>query len=293
MSDAPRQLAIALPERGVTLAVYDWEGPGPLLLCTHATGFCGRLWELLAHELRGAFRVLAYDVRGHGDSSAPPPPDAYEWEGLALDLIALADALCAELGAARIDYAIGNSMGGAVTLVAASRRPERFGRIALVDPVILLPEQRTGIPGSNARADGARKRRALWPSRSAVREAYAARPLFADWRPRALELYVEHGFRERAGGQVELKCAPEVEGALFALAPRLDLFADAPALRVPGALMRAQRGDFSPESAQRLAAAAPSLELWPIDTAHLAPMTEPALLGAQLRAYYAADSTSR
>jgi pimeloyl-ACP methyl ester carboxylesterase len=283
----PQESRIELPGRGVSLAVYDWGGSGPLLLCTHATGFCGRLWELLADELRGEFRVIAYDVRGHGRSSAPPPPDAYDWELLALDLVALAEALCARLGVARIDYAIGNSMGGAISLVAASRRPERFGRIALIDPVILLPEQRARTTGSNERAEGARKRRALWPSRAAVRAAYATRALFADWQPRALDLYVEHGFRERPDGQVELRCAPEVEGALFALAPRLDLFADAPALRVPGALMRAERGDFSPESAQRLVAAAPGLALWPIDCAHLAPMTEPQALAAELRAFYA------
>jgi pimeloyl-ACP methyl ester carboxylesterase len=281
----PQRLLVSPPGRGVSLAVYDWGGTGRSVFCTHATGFCGMLWQLVAEELAGRMRVIAWDVRGHGDSSAPEPGPAYDWEELARDAIGLVEELCSKLGLARIDLGVGNSMGGAITLAAAARRPELFGAIALIDPVV-LPEgvDRSRLATSNPMAEGARKRRSVFESRRAVVEAYRGRRLFADWQPRALELYAEAGFRERADGQVELKCAGEVEAAVFSRAASLDPFPEARALRVPGVLLHAARGDFAIESYQRLAAQSAQLRVESLASGHLAPMIDPALVAQRLRA---------
>lgn len=284
MSD-PRSFRVPLPERGVTLAVYDWGGAGPVALCTHATGFCGLLWQLVAEELAGELRVIAWDVRGHGDSSAPEPGSAYDWEELARDAIALVEQLCERLGLGRIDLGVGNSMGGAITLAAAARLPERFAQLALIDPVV-LPEgiDRNRLSASNPMAEGARKRRQVFASRGAVIEAYRQRRIFADWQPRALELYAAAGFRDRPDGQVELKCAGEVEAEVFSRAASLDPFPEARALRVPGALLHAERGDFAIENYRRLAAESACLRVESLASGHLAPMIDPALVAARLRA---------
>jgi pimeloyl-ACP methyl ester carboxylesterase len=275
---------VALPERAVTLAVYDWGGSGPVALCAHATGFCGRLWELVAEQLDGELRLIAFDARGHGDSSAPEPGAAYDWEELTRDLIALASALCRELALPRIELAAGNSMGGAVALAAASRRPELFGGLALFDPVVLPAGiDRARVSASNPMAEGARKRRQVFPSREAVVQAYRERRLFADWQPRALELYALHGFRERSDGQVELKCAGEVEAALFSRAPSLDPHREVRSLRVPGVLLHATRGDFSLDDYRALAAQSEWLRVESLDCGHLAPMIDPALVASRLR----------
>jgi pimeloyl-ACP methyl ester carboxylesterase len=282
----PHAFRVALPGRGVELAVYDWGGDGPLLLAAHANGFCGRLWQGVAEALEGRFRLIAYDARGHGDSSAPAPPAAYAWHELADDLLALTEQLCARLGLARIDYGVGNSMGGAMLLAAAGRQPQRFGRLCLVDPVVMPPDDPAGGPEENPVSERARRRRAVFASRAEVLASYRERPLFAGWQPRALELYAEHGFRERADGQIELKCAPEVEAAIFSQARGFDLFAQVAGLRVPGELMHAARGDFSYEVYERLCATAPGLELTSIDAAHLVPMVAPELLAERLIAFY-------
>jgi pimeloyl-ACP methyl ester carboxylesterase len=272
----PLSLQLPLPGRGVTLAVYDWGGAGPVALCAHATGFCGRLWELVADELAGRMRVIAWDARGHGDSSAPPPGPAYDWQEMALDAIALAEALCARLQRPRIDVATGNSMGGAVALAAAARRPELFGRLALIDPVVLPAGiDRTRLTTRNPMAEGARRRRAVFASRSAVVDAYRERRTFAGWRPRALELYAQAGFRERPDGQVELKCAGEIEAEVFSRAASLDPYAAARALRVPGVLLHAARGDFSLEDYRKLAAQSAQLRVESLESGHLAPMIDP------------------
>jgi pimeloyl-ACP methyl ester carboxylesterase len=281
----PRQLHVTLPGRGIRIAAYDWGGPGPAVLCAHATGFCGRLWEPVAEALGGELRVVAYDARGHGDSDAPEPGAAYAWEELARDAVVLAEQLCRLLDLPRFAIGAGNSMGGAITLAAASRLPGRFERLVLIDPVVLpAGVDRTRIARSNPMSDGARKRRSVFPSRAAVVDAYRERRLFADWQPRALELYAAHGFRERADGQVELCCAPEVEASVFSNAGGLDPVPEARQLRVPGVLLHASRGDFDLATYQALAAQSAWLRVESLDCGHLAPMIDPGLVAARLRA---------
>ena len=71
--NAVEAFRVPLPGRGVELSVLDFGGSGPVALCAHANGFCAYLWQPVAERLRGEIRVLAYDARGHGDSSAPAP----------------------------------------------------------------------------------------------------------------------------------------------------------------------------------------------------------------------------
>src|SRR5262245_53064992 len=92
----PRRLA--LPERGVELALLDFGGAGPLALAHHANGFCKGMWAEVASLLRGRVRLVALDARGHGDSSQPEAPAAYAWREFALDFAAVAGRLVAESG---------------------------------------------------------------------------------------------------------------------------------------------------------------------------------------------------
>jgi len=284
---------VDLPERGIALAVVDFGGPVPAALCAHANGFCARLWEEVAEALRGELRLIAFDARGHGDSSAPPPGPAYEWEELARDQLALADALRPRLGIERFALGVGNSMGGATTLIAASRRPDLFDATVSIDPVVLPAVDRARISSDNPMAQAARKRRRIFGSRAAVIEAYRERRTFADWRARALELYAEHGFRERPDGQVELKCSGEVEAELFSRALSLDLRAELRRMRVPGVLLHASRGDFPIESYRELAALCGALRVESLDSGHLAPMIDPDRVAQHLRAELASNSMSR
>ncbi len=270
---------IALPERGVELALLDWGGDGPLAFLHHANGFCGALWDLVAERLRPHFRVIALDARGHGDSSSPPPPDAYHWDSFVGDLAAVVERVLADLGRARVDFGIGHSFGGTCTALAAARRPELFGRVAMIDPVIfgpteLLPETfRRGPPD---RIEGTLKRRAVWPSRQAIVAAWSRDGhAFGAWDRRALELYAAEGFRDRADGQVELKCAPAVEAAVYANNQSLDPFTEAANLRAPSLLLWAARGNFPRSLYEAFASRARDARVEDIDAGHLLPMEAP------------------
>jgi pimeloyl-ACP methyl ester carboxylesterase len=273
---------IALPDHGVEIATLDFGGQGPLALLHHANGFCGAVWGPVAQALTDRFRVIAMDARGHGRSSKPEGPAAYAWDWFARDAIAVADALRREHGAARLGLGLGHSFGGTTLLAASAERPELFERLVLVDPVVpprMTPELESlrrehGI----AIAEGARRRRYVWPSRDAAREKWAGKELFASWDPRALDLYLAEGMLDRPDGQVELACPPEIEAAIFEAHGSLDPMERAAQVVVPTLILWARAGNFPYAHLESLASRMPRGELRLADAGHLVPMEKPELV---------------
>ena len=114
---------------GVEIATLEaGEGGVPLLAVHGFTGckedFADEL-DLLA-EL--GFHVVAPDLRGHGRSTHLADESAYSLVRFADDLWRLAD----DLGWDRFDL-LGHSMGGMVAQVMVLDRPERIGRLVLMD----------------------------------------------------------------------------------------------------------------------------------------------------------------
>lgn len=89
-----------------------------------------RLWEPQVGPLLDAgYRVVRYDVRGHGRSFAPPT--GHSWEHYQADLRALLDHLRLK----RVHLA-GISMGGAIALQFALEEPGRVASLALLDTAL-------------------------------------------------------------------------------------------------------------------------------------------------------------
>jgi pimeloyl-ACP methyl ester carboxylesterase len=109
---------------GTTLA-YVEAGNGRPIVVLH--GFCGShsYWDEVMPLLATRGRVIAPDLRGHGESSAGE--GVYAMEQLADDLAALLD----ELGLGQIDL-IGHSLGGYIALAFAEKYPERLHTVGLV-----------------------------------------------------------------------------------------------------------------------------------------------------------------
>lgn len=93
---------------------YERTGSGPALVFLHAQGFNAKLWRRQL-ELAADYDVLAWDMRGYGQSSAPEAP--YAMADLADDLAALLD----HAGVERASVC-GISMGGVVAQEFAGRR---------------------------------------------------------------------------------------------------------------------------------------------------------------------------
>jgi 3-oxoadipate enol-lactonase len=98
---------------------YETYGEGFPLLLAH--GFCTsiNLWKHQIPPLTERYRVIAYDARGHGLSSAPAGKEHYTLNHLVGDMHALLQHLGIEQA-----YIAGHSMGGATTAGFAARHPE-------------------------------------------------------------------------------------------------------------------------------------------------------------------------
>jgi 3-oxoadipate enol-lactonase len=107
---------------------YRLEGPAgaPVLTLTHPLGATLALWDDHAAALTQRYRVLRYDVRGHGASDIPAGP--YTLEQMSSDLFELLDSL----GIAETHF-VGVSMGGLIGMTAALERPERIKSLVLCD----------------------------------------------------------------------------------------------------------------------------------------------------------------
>ncbi len=97
---------------GVSLAVRDWPGKGPGLVCVHGLTANHTSWESLADALSPDHRMIAYDLRGRGGSDKPSK--GYSLEIHAKDLGALLDHF--DLPSAVI---MGHSLGAALATVAS------------------------------------------------------------------------------------------------------------------------------------------------------------------------------
>lgn len=291
MLEALTRRRITLDEAGVELALLDWGGSGPPALLHHANGFCAALWDPVAQRLRSRFRVFAIDARGHGDSSRPEGPGAFNWDRLEADLVAVGQQLLRELGRERFALGLGHSFGGTITLAAAGQH-DLYDRIALIDAVLHPPVVRHADTRGTELSVRARKRRSVWGSREEARQFFLARPLFASWCEEAVELYVAEGLRERSDGQVELKCHPEVEASIFEGSVALDNELAASQLRIPALLIWAAQGDFPRKMYEATSARMQDGTVEDMAAGHLAPMERPDLVAEAVLRFCASPAAS-
>ena len=113
------------------LALWDYGGSGPPVLCLHGFLDSGRSFEDLASLLRGFCRPLCLDWRGHGASERVGAGGAYHQLDHLKDLVGVLSELRAagEAPAALVAH----SMGGIVALQLAAARPELSPRLLLLD----------------------------------------------------------------------------------------------------------------------------------------------------------------
>ena len=107
---------------GTELHVERFGPPGaPPLVLAHGWGAGAEEWAYLRRALIPRFRLLAFDLRGHG-RSGPAPSGDYSPSALAGDLAAVAD-----LAGAGPAVLLGHSAGGMATLDLCRQFPERLG----------------------------------------------------------------------------------------------------------------------------------------------------------------------
>lgn len=96
----------------------------PAVLLAPSLGTTLALWDQLAEALATDYRVVRFDMRGHGGS--PVPSGSYSVEDHADDVVALAD----RLGLERFGF-VGISLGGGIGQVLALDHPGRLASLVL------------------------------------------------------------------------------------------------------------------------------------------------------------------
>lgn len=246
---------------------YTDEGPGPAVVLLHGFPLGREMWKEQIDGIGSIYRVIAPDLRGHGDS--PAPEGDYTIDEMADDVIELLDTL----GLTAPVVVGGLSMGGYVALSMVVRYPERIRALMLMD--------------TRAAADtpeAAAKREEL---ARAVLAAGDSSPAVAAMTPRLFAPITLKNRPERVAPLRELmerNTARGVVGALRAMASRPDRRADLALIPVPTLVMVGEMDVVTPpEEAQDLAdsIAGARLEIIP-EAGHLAPYENHAVANAAI-----------
>jgi pimeloyl-ACP methyl ester carboxylesterase len=174
------------------LHFWDWGDNGkPNLILVHGGMDHARSWDRIADAFLDDFRVLAPDLRGHGDSSWAPGA-MYNIAEYVLDLSALADIV----GRFPTCF-IGHSLGAAIVLQYAGIYPERAKRVVAIEGVAPPPGFSTPRPAHErmrdwieAMRDCEKRAPHRYPSLEAAYERmHKANPYLSDEMARHLTLY--------------------------------------------------------------------------------------------------------
>lgn len=184
------------------LRLWDWGDPAaPPVVCLHGAYDHGRMWDGLAPELAAlGYRVVAPDLRGHGDSGRLSSGAA--WAAMAVDVALLARHLGGPVGL------VGHSFGGGQALYVAGVWPELVRWVVNLDglgppPAALVGPEDPAAAAADMLA-GAERVLARRPRVHPSAEVLVTRRRAVNVRmPDAwLEHLVRHGTRPAEGGLV-------------------------------------------------------------------------------------------
>jgi len=253
----------------IVATAHQSNDSGPLLVLGPSLGSdCAILWELVVPLLRERYRIVSWDLPGHGRSPRTAEP---------FSVADLADAVAGvldELGAHTAFYA-GVSIGGGTGLELALRHPDRFEKVALVC--------------SNYRFGGDAWP-ATWLERAATVRAQSTSALIVGsaqrwFTPESIAEHADTTGRllhalQSADDETYALCCEAL--AAFDAEDRLGGIA-VPVLNVRGD----QDETISAESAQTLVAKVPDGRLVVVpDAAHLGTVDQPAAVAAALRDFF-------
>lgn len=120
---------------------YRDSGSGPLVILSHGYGATSGMWKGQAEALCDRYRIVSWDMRGHGQSDSPEDPELYSEQATVDDIAALIDHCSAEKAVVG-----GLSLGGYMSLAFNLAYPDRVHALMLFDtgPGYRNPEARAG-----------------------------------------------------------------------------------------------------------------------------------------------------
>ena len=181
---------------GTALRLYRLHGPiseGPVLLFGHANGFPSGSYGAFFEALGDDIDIISIPKLGHNSRYAIAP----NWHGLGDEL---ADSVRSQADGRPV-IALGHTLGGMCSLIAAHRDPSLFKGIILMDPATINPV--TGVLMAAMKVIGqidritpagrSKGRCASWPSAQAMHDSLRHKGLFKAFSDDSFQCYMTHG----------------------------------------------------------------------------------------------------
>ncbi len=212
----------------------------PVLHFAHGNGFPSPCYRQMLKPLEAFFDCCYIDKIGHAD--AFPVED--NWT-------ALVDELCASVRAqSKVPvFAVGHSLGGVLSVLAALKAPELFHAVVLLDaPLLSQTRSRalkwfkaTGLIDKITPAGRTRARRSHWEDKEEMRRYFRRRELFKRFDAACLEDYIEYGMKHDETGYC-LRFNPAIEYQIYRTIPH-ELQQTPKTLTVPTTLIYGDQSD--------------------------------------------------
>jgi pimeloyl-ACP methyl ester carboxylesterase len=107
---------------------YQDGGRGPAVLLGHGYSATGRMWDGQRAALGDRYRIVSWDMRGHGQTDSPDDPAQYSTPLIVADM----RALLRHCGVERAVFG-GLSLGGYVALAFSLAHPEMVRALVICD----------------------------------------------------------------------------------------------------------------------------------------------------------------
>ncbi len=107
---------------------YEVHGEGPPLLLSHGYSATSEMWRGQIEALAKDFKLILWDMRGHGRSDYPEDPAAYSEAQTVADMAALLDTVGAKTATIG-----GLSLGGYMSLAFHLAHPDRVRALLIID----------------------------------------------------------------------------------------------------------------------------------------------------------------
>ncbi|MEU1372666.1 alpha/beta fold hydrolase [Streptomyces triculaminicus] len=246
-----------MSEKQTPTLQYRTDGPeeGPVLVLGPALGATWHMWDRQIPEFTRHWRVVRFDLPGHGGAPAQPATTVGE---LTDRLLATLDAL----GVERFGYA-GCCVSGAMGTDLALRHPDRLASLAVVGSAARFDGAENFGGGAEIRANGLEPVARSAPERWFTPAFASAQPAIVDW----------------AVQMVRTTDIPSYAAACDALAA-FDVRAELGRIGVPALVVVGAEDPLTPPAEARvLVAGIPDARLAVVPAArHLAPVEQPAAL---------------
>jgi pimeloyl-ACP methyl ester carboxylesterase len=271
----PRSLRVQAG--GLSLHCLEWGRPDdPCAVLLHGNGAHARWFDALVPALVPGWRIVAPDLRGHGESDWAEPP-RYAIENFGHDLGVVIDALAP--GPVPV---VGHSMGGRVVVWYAAERPDRVRGLVVLDSRMetIRPELASAW---RAQVAGQREGRG-YPTRDDALAGFRFVPEERNVPADVIADLAHHAIRERAPGDWTFRfdravLSREGDGAG-------DLLARLRRLRCP-ALVMAGADSWVMDAGQRaaIAEALPQATIRVFPGGHHFLLAQARVVGAELRRF--------